>query len=130
MKNVMRFALVALVLTATALAGPPRLEKHGSTQNLLVHDKPFLILGGELGNSSAASAEYMKAHWPRLKAMKLNTVLAPVYWELLEPAEGKFDWRSVDELLRDARAHELKLVILWFGPWKNSMSTYVPSWVQ
>jgi beta-galactosidase GanA len=122
--------LAALAAVATAHAGPPRLEKHGSTQNLLVHDKPFLILGGELGNSSAASAAYMKTHWPRLKAMNLNTVLAPVYWELLEPVEGRFDWSSVDSLLRDARAHDLKLVILWFGAWKNSMSTYVPSWVK
>ena len=72
----------------------------------------------------------MKPHWPRLKAMHLNTVLAPVYWELIEPAEGKFDWTSVDAMLRDARAHDLKLVVLWFGAWKNSMSTYVPSWVK
>ena len=72
----------------------------------------------------------MRPHWPRLKAMNLNTVLAPVSWELIEPAEGKFDWTSVDELLRDARAQDLKLVILWFGAWKNSMSTYVPSWVK
>jgi beta-galactosidase GanA len=121
-------ALAAFVIGAQAAA--PRLQKHGSTQNLLVHDKPFLILGGELGNSSAASAEYMKPHWPRLEAMNLNTVLAPVYWELLEPVEGRFDWSSVDALLRDARAHDLKLVILWFGAWKNSMSTYVPSWVK
>ncbi len=62
--------------------------------------------------------------------MHLNTVLAPVYWELVEPAEGKYDWNSVDALLRDARAHDLKLVILWFGAWKNSMSTYVPPWVK
>ena len=61
---------------------------------------------------------------------ELNTVLAPVEWDLIEPVEGKFDWTSVDELLRDARAHDLKLVILWFGAWKNSMSTYVPSWVK
>jgi beta-galactosidase GanA len=62
--------------------------------------------------------------------MNLNTVLAPVSWELIEPSEGKFDWTSVDELLRDARAQDLKLVILWFGAWKNSMSTYVPAWVK
>ncbi|HEV7606316.1 MAG TPA: DUF5597 domain-containing protein, partial [Steroidobacteraceae bacterium] len=99
-------------------------------QQLIVDGKPFLILGGELGNSSASSAEYMRPHWPRLKAMNLNTVLAPVEWDLIEPTEGKFDWSPVDDLLRDARAHELKLVILWFGAWKNSMSTYVPSWVK
>ena len=124
---------LALILVSAALAahaGPPRLEKLGSTQQLIVAGKPFLILGGELGNSSASSAEYMRAHWPRLKAMNLNTVLAPVEWDLIEPSEGKFDWSSVDELLRDARAHDLKLVVLWFGAWKNSMSTYVPSWVK
>ncbi|MBC8027155.1 MAG: DUF5597 domain-containing protein [Steroidobacteraceae bacterium] len=123
-------ALAASLLVATANATAPHLEKQGTTQNLVVDGKPFLILGGELGNSSAASAEYMKPHWPRLKAMNLNTVLATVYWELIEPVEGKFDWSSVDSLLRDARAHDLKLVILWFGAWKNSMSTYVPSWVK
>ena len=123
-------ALAAALLTVTAYAAPPRLERSGSTQQLVVDGKPFLILGGELGNSSASSAEYMRAHWPRLKAMNLNTVLAPVEWDLIEPTEGKFDWTSVDELLRDARAHDLRLVILWFGAWKNSMSTYVPSWVK
>jgi beta-galactosidase GanA len=120
----------ALLSASLATAAPPRLEKQGSTRNLLVHEQPFLILGGELGNSSASNSEYMKPHWPRLAAMNLNTVLAPVYWELLEPVEGRFDWSSVDALLRDARAHDLKLVILWFGAWKNSMSTYVPSWVK
>jgi beta-galactosidase GanA len=130
--------LLALVITLTlalatafaAQAAPPRLEKHGSTQQLIVDGKPFLILGGELGNSSASSSDYMRPHWPRLKAMNLNTVLAPVEWDLIEPVEGKFDWTSVDDLLREARAHDLKLVILWFGAWKNSMSTYVPSWVK
>jgi beta-galactosidase GanA len=122
--------LVAAMFAALAVAAPPKLEKHGDTQQLLVDGKPFLILGGELGNSSASSAAYMRPHWPRLKAMHLNTVLAPVYWELVEPVEGKYDWSSVDDLLRDARAHDLKLVILWFGAWKNSMSTYVPSWVK
>jgi beta-galactosidase GanA len=123
--------LAAALLAAPAVdAGLPRLQPQGTTKQLLVDDRPFLILGGELGNSSASSADYMKPHWPRLKAMHLNTVLAPVYWELIEPAEGKFDWTSVDALLRDARAQDLKLVILWFGAWKNSMSTYVPSWVK
>jgi beta-galactosidase GanA len=128
-KKLLPFVL-ALAATLTAHAAPPRLEKQGHTQQLIVAGKPFLILGGELGNSSASNAEYMRPHWPRLKAMNLNTVLAPVYWELLEPVEGKFDWSSVDALLRDARAHDLKLVVLWFGAWKNSMSTYVPSWVK
>ena len=83
-KNLMM--LVAAMFAAMAVAAPPKLQKQGDTQQLLVDGKPFLILGGELGNSSASSAEYMKPHWPRLRAMHLNTVLAPVYWELIEPS--------------------------------------------
>ena len=98
-------------------------------RQLLVEGKPFIILGGELGNSTASSTEYMKSVWPVLNAMNLNTVLAPVYWDLLEPEQGSFDFTLVDDLLRDARAHHVKLVLLWFGSWKNSMSTYTPSWI-
>jgi beta-galactosidase GanA len=130
MKNTKFIAAFAAALSFVAGAAPARLEKQGSTQQLIVDGKPFLILGGELGNSSASNADYMKPHWPRLKAMNLNTVLAPVYWELIEPSEGKFDWSSVDSMLADARANDLRLIILWFGAWKNSMSTYVPSWVK
>ena len=72
----------------------------------------------------------MAPHWPRLRAMHVNTVLAPVSWELVEPVEGRFDWSSVDSMLRAARANDLRLVLLWFGAWKNSMSTYAPSWVK
>src|SRR5690349_9119133 len=115
----MKHLLASLVLlssfAALAMAAPPRLEKHGDTQQLVVDGKPFLVLGGELGNSSASSAEYMKPHWPRLKAMHLNTVLAPVYWELIEPTQGKYDWSSLDAMLRDARAQDLKLMQMWFG---------------
>ena len=117
------FFLVALLLAAPAAAEDiPRLEKRGNATQLIVDGEPFLILGGELGNSEASSREAMRAHWPKLKAMNLNTVLAPVYWELIEPEEGRFGFSSVDVLIEDARAHDMRLVLLWFGTWKNSMS--------
>jgi hypothetical protein len=62
--------------------------------------------------------------------MHLNTVLAAVSWALLEPSEGKFDYTLVDGLIRDARAHDLRLVLLWFGSWKNTWSSYAPDWVK
>jgi beta-galactosidase GanA len=125
-------ALLALSWCHMGLArgAMPQLEKQGDVLRLSVDGKPFLVLGGELGNSSAAGAEYMKPVWPRLKAMNLNTVLAPVYWELLEPREGEFEFSHVDDLIDAARAHDLKLIILWFGAWKNSMSSYAPAWVK
>lgn len=123
-------AALALLVASATHAAPPRLEPQGTAARLVVHNKPFLILGGELGNSSASSATYMAPHWARLKQMHLNTVLAPVSWELIEPQEGRFDWTSVDALVTGARKNDLKLVVLWFGAWKNSMSTYVPAWVK
>jgi beta-galactosidase GanA len=122
--------LAALLLAAPAAAEPPHLEKRGHATQLVVDGRPFLILGGELGNSSASSREYMRDKWPRLQAMHLNTVLAPVEWDLIEPQEGRFDFASVDGLIEDARGHDMHLVLLWFGTWKNSMSSYVPSWVK
>ena len=108
----------------------PRLvHNHGVTQ-LFVGGKPFLILGGELGNSTSSNIDYMRPVWRKLKSMHLNTVLAPVYWELLEPAEGKFDFTLVDSMMAEARKQDLKLIILWFGSWKNSMSCYTPEWIK
>lgn len=108
----------------------PHLRKQGTATQLVVDGKPFLIRGGELGNSSSSSLEYMRTVWPKLAAMNLNTVLMPVYWELIEPAEGKFDFTLVDGLILDARKHGLRIVPLWFGSWKNSMSCYAPAWVK
>src|SRR5205085_10628018 len=102
----------------------------GDITQLFVDGRPFLILGGELGNSTAASADPMKSIWPRLRALNLNTVLAPVYWELMEPEEGKLDFSLVDQLIDGAREHDMRLVLLWFGAWKNSMSCYAPAWVK
>lgn len=108
----------------------PHLQKQGTATQLVVDGKPFLIVGGELGNSTASSILQLRKHWPRLKALNLNTVLVPVYWELIEPSEGKFNFATVDSLLVDARANRMKLVLLWFGTWKNSMSTYVPEYIK
>jgi beta-galactosidase GanA len=74
--------------------------------------------------------DYMEPVWNRLEKMHLNTLIAPVYWELMEPAESQFNFTLVDYLLTNARKHHLKLVLLWFGTWKNSMSCYAPAWVK
>jgi beta-galactosidase GanA len=128
--NRLATALVVLWSAVHCEAAEPHLVKHGAATQLVVQGKPMLLLAGELSNSAASSAGYMAPHWPRLRAMHLNTVLAPVSWELVEPTEGHFDWHSVDDLLAGARANDLKLVLLWFGAWKNSMSTYAPAWVK
>jgi len=111
-------------------AAIPYLQKNGNTTQLIVQGKPFLILGGELHNSSTSGAAYMQPIWEQMKKKNLNTVIAPVYWELIEPQEGKFDFSLVDSMIYGARKQNLHLVILWFGSWKNGYSMYVPEWVK
>jgi beta-galactosidase GanA len=108
----------------------PHLRKQGTANQLVVGGKPFLVLGGELGNSTSSSLEYMRPIWQKLVSLNLNTVLAPVYWELIEPDAGRFDFTLVDGLLQESRKHQLRLVLLWFASWKNSMSCYAPAWVK
>lgn len=122
--------LCAIEATAQTMSNTPRLYTHGGITQLLVENKPFIILGGELGNSSASDADYMKPYWEKLDQMHLNTVILPVYWELIEPSEGKFSFNLLDQLIASGRKHHLKFVILWFGSWKNSMSCYAPLWVK
>ncbi len=108
----------------------PTLARRGQAIQLLVDGRPFLVLAGEVHNSTSSSLEYMKPIWPRLKQMNLNTVLVPVTWDLLEPQEGQFNFTLVDGLIQEARRHNLKLVLLWFGSWKNGLSHYAPDWVK
>ena len=108
----------------------PHLEKRGTATQLIVDGKPYLVLGAELNNSSASSMEYMRPLWSKIVATNLNTVLATVSWELMEPEEGRFDFSLVDGVIQDARRYSLRLILLWFGSWKNGKSTYQPVWVK
>ncbi len=132
--SLLPIASTLLVLTTIVLpaqeTGAPHLEKRGVTTQLIVDGKPFLMLAGELHNSSSSSLEYMKPEWLRLAAMSLNTVLTPLSWELIEPTEGKFDFTLVDGLLSQAREQHMRIVFLWLASWKNGMSSYAPVWVK
>ncbi|MBR2781782.1 MAG: DUF5597 domain-containing protein [Oscillospiraceae bacterium] len=98
---------------------------------LYVDGKPFIGLGGELHNSSASSTEYMREKiWPALRPLHVNSIVATVSWEQIEPEEGVFDFQIVDDLIADATKEGIKLTIIWFALWKNGISSYVPEWVK
>lgn len=124
---------LSFLLVKTSLSqsfSGPHLTKNGSMSQLIVNGQPFLSLAGELHNSSTSSLGYMEPIWSKLVKMNLNTVLVPVSWELLEPIEGQFDFYLIDGLINKARENNLKIVFLWFGSWKNLVSTYAPEWVK
>jgi len=120
------FATLGVQLCAQQL---PSLEKKDERHAFTVEGKPFLILGAQINNSSSWPAA-LKTAWPALEAMHVNTVEAPVYWEQMEPSPGQFDFSTVDLLVTGAREHNLRLVILWFGTWKNGQNHYVPEWMK
>jgi len=127
------FSIVFLFIHSLGFAqssAAPSLQKQGTATQLIVNNRPFLILGGELGNSSASSIEDIEQIFPKLQRMGLNTVLVPAYWDLIEPVEGTFDFTLIDKVIRQARENNLKVVFLWFGAWKNSMSCYAPLWFK
>ena len=98
---------------------------------LYVKDRPFFLRSGEIHNSNASNPTFMKEKlWPALKGLNMNSVIVPVYWELIEPEEGKYDFSTVETLIRQARTEGMKLVLLWFGLWKNGESMYVPGWMK
>ena len=100
----------------------PHLRQTVDSKQLIVKGEPFLMLAGELQNSSFSSPEYMSDVWAKLTTMNMNTVLGSVSWEQIEPTEGNFDFKSLDQVLLDARAHDLHVVLLWFGSFKNGKS--------
>lgn len=131
MKKVHLILIILVSLSHTALGQKaPYLSTQGTATQLMVDNNPFLIIGGELGNSSASSFADIERIFPKLERMGLNTVLVPAYWDLIEPIEGQFDFSLIDKTINQARQYNLKVVFLWFGAWKNSMSCYAPLWFK
>jgi hypothetical protein len=120
--------LLGSIFAISAAEAPRIIEKDGRYA-LLVDGKPFLVLGGQIHNSSAWPVELPQV-WRSMDALHANTIEAPVYWEQFEPEPGKFDFTNVDAIVRGARDHGLHAVLLWFGTWKNGNMHYAPTWVK
>ncbi len=122
--------IATLWLAMSARADNAILDRSGSCPQIMLDGQPFLIIGGELGNSSASCPDDIERIFPKLHRMGLNTVLVPAYWDLIEPVHGSFDFSLIDKAIDTARDNNLKVVFLWFGAWKNSMSCYAPEWFK
>ncbi len=127
------FALLLLIPARAAESAPkpiPTIEKTNGTIRLLVDGSPYLMLSGQVHNTSNANADDLGKALDVLAGWHANTAEVPIYWEAIEPQPGQFDFRSVDQAIQAARKRDLHLVLLWFGTWKNGESHYVPEWVK
>jgi hypothetical protein len=95
-----------------------------------VNGKPFFPLGGQTCNSSGYTGKEAETAFKAIQLLHGNTLEIPVYWNQVEPEPGKFDFKSVDALLRNAKRYDIKLIILWFATWKNGNMDYAPVWVK
>ncbi|MWV50728.1 glycoside hydrolase [Rathayibacter sp. VKM Ac-2803] len=111
-------------------AGLPHLERVGEAVRLVVDGAPYLAIGGELHNSTASDPVYLDRACRRLRESGVTTIVATATWEEVEPREGEFDFSSVSATLAVAREHGLRIVLIWFGAFKNARSTYAPTWVR
>jgi beta-galactosidase GanA len=130
----MRITIAALALVASTAAFAqstpiPRIETQAGRHALIVDGMPYLMLGAQANNSSNYVSQ-LPAVWPMLDRMHANTLEMPVAWQQIEPVEGKFDFSFVQALLDQARAHDKRVVLLWFGTWKNTSFAYTPDWVK
>lgn len=114
---------------STQTAEMPKIVRQGDRYALMVDGAPFLMLGVQANNSSNYPAA-LPAVWEGVAMLGANTLEIPVAWEQVEPTEGKFDFSYVDTLLAQARQHNVRLVLLWFGTWKNTNPGYTPAWVK
>ncbi|RYG88464.1 MAG: beta-galactosidase [Alphaproteobacteria bacterium] len=123
------FALAATLALPADAQDLPRLDSRNGRHALIVDGAPFLMLGAQANNSSNYPAMLPKV-WPVIEAMHANTLEMPIAWEQVEPVEGKFDFSFLDTLIEQARARQVRLVLLWFATWKNTGYTYAPEWVK
>ena len=129
--NLLQIVLLFILNSCFSFAQDiPYLKQKGSATQLMVNNEPFLMIAGEVHNSSASTEKYMEPLFPKLKAMNLNSVFVTLAWEQFEPEEGIYDYSLVEAIIDNARENDLKLCLLWFASWKNGESSYAPLWVK
>jgi len=131
--NIKALALCTLlplyIFSFAVQAALPKFVTESGRHALMVDGKPYLILGAQANNSSNYTAA-LKEVWPVVKQVHANTLEINVAWEQVEPEEGKFDFSYIDELIKQARDNDVRVVLLWFATWKNNAPHYAPDWVK
>ena len=109
-------AIVGIISLSAGRAADHTFVIKGS--DFLLDGRPYQIMAGEL-HFQRIPREYWRDRLDKARAMGLNTVATYVYWGLLEPEPGQWDFSGENDIaafIREARAAGL-WVLLRPGPY-------------
>ena len=108
----------------------PAIVRSAGKSFLTVDGSPFIILGLQWDCDACFHPAEMNPLFPHAARMACNTAVLPVYWREVEPEMDHFDFRMVDERIKQCRANRLRLILLWFATWKNASPFYAPAYIR
>lgn len=108
----------------------PRLKTIDGKVRLMVDGAPYFILGMQLDCDSCYDADNMAGLMAQAKRMGCNSVALLLYWRLIEPEMGQYDFTILDAMIAAAEKCDLRIVLVWFGSYKNGCLQYAPDWVR
>ncbi|KAG2183049.1 hypothetical protein INT44_006030 [Umbelopsis vinacea] len=81
--------------------------------NFLLHGKPFQILAGQM-DPQRIPQQYWRDRLQKVRAMGLNSISSYIFWDLLEPTEGNWDFsgmNNVAQYFKIAQEEGLKVLL-------------------
>ena len=107
----------------------PELRELNGQKVLYVDGNPYLILSFQLNCDSCYDPQVIDKLMFNARKMGCNSVALLLYWRLIEPEEGKYDYSILKSMVESAEKNDLHIVLVWFGSYKNATMHYAPDWV-
>jgi hypothetical protein len=105
-------------------------EELNGRKAFFVDGKPFIILGLQWDCDGCYTPEDMDPFFEHGEKMGLNTASLLLYWKEIEPVKGEYRFEMLDHRIEMARKHNMKIVLVWFGSYKNGNLTYAPDYIR
>ncbi|MDE7015111.1 MAG: beta-galactosidase, partial [Kineothrix sp.] len=105
------------------------LVKKENRELLYVDGQPFLILSFQLDCDSCYDCNTIHTLMKNAKKMGCTGISLLLYWRLVEPEEGKYRMDILRSMIDSAEELDLRIVLVWFGSYKNGCMHYAPDWV-
>lgn len=121
------FCLLALLLLATALSAPSSKQPYSSHPNI---DSPIGINGIKWfhARNSPYIWQYAERQMARMKSAGIAWDRFDAWWSVIEPEQGKFDWRFMDRIVEFYAQHGVQAlpILCYSSAWSGGMPPIEP----